>query len=172
MENNQNKNKGGRPRKYETNVVPYLDRIPKMKKQGMNDEQIADKLGISHSSLMEYKKKFPEFSEAFKTGKMELIEELEDTLYRKALGKIKVKKVKRYIEDINGVKKQKIEETEEEIPPDTASLVFSLKNLDPLRWKDSRFYEGDTLNHKNELSEDINKLIDTLKDKGGEPSEN
>jgi transcriptional regulator with XRE-family HTH domain len=166
----KNNGKTGRPAKYETYVLPYLERIPKMKKQGMTDDQIAEKLGIGRSSMMEYKKKYPDFTNAFKIGKMELIEDLEDTLYRKALGKIKVKKVKRYIEDINGVKKQKIEETEEEIPPDTASIVFSLKNLDPIRWRDTRVYEG-LENNKLEITEDINKLIDALKDKGGDSSE-
>jgi hypothetical protein len=132
------KGKGGRPSKYESHIKPNLERIPALRKQGYHEEQIAKYFGVAYSTFMEYKKKYPELTDVLKKGKEELIEELEDTLYRKALGKCTVKETKKYIKNLAGGKQEtRVEETIKEIPPDTGALVFSLKNLAPDRWKDT-----------------------------------
>ena len=63
-----------------------MDRIPSWRKQGLTEEQIAQKLGIAYSTLNLYKDSHLALSEALKKGKEELIEELEDSLYKKAMG--------------------------------------------------------------------------------------
>lgn len=129
--------KPGRVSKYITHVLPNLDRVPKLKKQGYHDEQIAAVLGVGYSTFNSYILLYPELKEALKKGKQELVEDLEDTLYRKALGRCSIKEVKKYIEkDKNGESKTKIEEVTKEIAPDTGALIFCLKNLAPDRWKD------------------------------------
>lgn len=77
-----------RPRiTYEDTITKEVkDLIPKWKKSGMNDKQIAKKIGISSFKLMEFKKQNSEFSNLFKRGKEDLLVELENTLYRRAFG--------------------------------------------------------------------------------------
>lgn len=128
----------GRPSLYESLVKPELSRIPKLRRQGLTEEQVAKVLGVGITTFKEYKKLYPDLETALKKGKCQLIEDLEDTLYKKALGKCKVKTNKKFIEEVDGKKKVKIEETEQEIAPDTGALVFALKNLAPDRWKEVR----------------------------------
>lgn len=128
----------GRPRVLDQYIKPNLERIRKLKQDGYTDEQIARVIGVSYETLRRYKKTFSPLFEALKKGKEDLILELEDTLYRRALGKCKTKTTKKYIEEVNGIQKQKIEETVQELPPDVGALCFSLKNLAPDKWKEVR----------------------------------
>lgn len=132
------KNKVGRPSKWESHVLPYIDRIPKMRRQGLTEQQIAYKLGVGETTLRDYKKLYPQLLRALKSGRMELIEDLEETLYNKALGNIRTTKTRKIVEEYKGVKKTKVETYEEEHAPDTGALVFALKNLDPNNWQDRR----------------------------------
>lgn len=132
--------KRGRKSKYDTHVKPYLDRIPKWRRNGMTEAQIAKKLGIAMSSFSLYKLKHSEFSEALKNSKEELIENLEDSLYRRAMGysyeETKIEK------ESDG--KVKVTKTNKELPPDVGALIFALKNLAPGKWKnDDRFISED-----------------------------
>ena len=96
----------GRKSKWESHVKPYLERIPKLKRQGYHDEQLAKHFGVAYSTFKEYINLYPDLKAALKKGKEELIEDLEDTLYRKALGKCTVKETKKYIEkDTSGKRK-------------------------------------------------------------------
>jgi hypothetical protein len=152
----------GRPSKWETHVLPFLDRIPKLRKQGFHEAQIAKHLGVGYATFMEYKNRYPDLTEALKKGKTELIEDLEDTLYRKALGLIKTKDIKKYIKKTKNGEETRIEETIKEYAPDTGALVFSLKNLAPDKWKDRRDYEMDETSTK-DFVDSIDKLITNIK---------
>lgn len=134
--NEKKEQKRGRKSKYDTHVKPYLDRIPKWRRNGMTEAQIAKKLGIAMSSFSLYKLKHSEFSETLKNSKEELIENLEDSLFRRAMG---------YSYEETKIEKEsdgrtKITKTTKELPPDVGALIFALKNLVPGKWKnDDRF---------------------------------
>ena len=134
--NEKKEQKRGRKSKYDTHVKPYLDRIPKWRRNGMTEAQIAKKLGIAMSSFSLYKLKHSEFSEVLKNSKEELIENLEDSLFRRAMG---------YSYEETKIEKEsdgraKITKTTKELPPDVGALIFALKNLAPGKWKnDDRF---------------------------------
>lgn len=135
--------KAGRKTKYDTNVKPCLDRIPKWRKQGMTEEQICQKLGVATSTFNVYKNKYSELVESLKKGKEELIEELQDSLYKRALG-YEYEEVKEYIEkDDKGNNKVKREVYKKVMHPDVGAIAFALKNLDKDNWKDNP--------HKSEL---------------------
>lgn len=55
-------------------------------RDGLTDEQIADKLGVVPSTLYEWKKRFSEISEALKGGKEIVDTEVENALLKRALG--------------------------------------------------------------------------------------
>ena len=51
-------------------------------RQGLRDEDIAKKLGISKDTFYEYKKMFPDFSDAIKRGKAPIDFEVENKLLK------------------------------------------------------------------------------------------
>lgn len=134
--NEKKEQKRGRKSKYDTHVKPYLNRIPKWRRNGMTEEQICRKLGVGVSTFNRYKDDFWELREALKNSKEELIENLEDSLFRRAMG---------YSYEETKIEKEsdgraKITKTTKELPPDVGALIFALKNLAPGKWKnDDRF---------------------------------
>ena len=75
----------GRPSLYEKKVEPYLEKVTQMA-LSMTEEQIADTLGISHTTFAKYKNQYIELNEALKKGRAELVMELKSTLIKKARG--------------------------------------------------------------------------------------
>lgn len=142
--------RAGRKNKYETHVKPYLDKIPQWRRNGMLEEEIAQKLGIGYSTLSLYKEMHIELLEALKTGKAELIEKLKESLFTRAMG-VEVEETKTIIEkDERGKDKKRVEKTKKIVASDTC-LIFALKNLDPENFRDRR-----------EVKQDINATVQNL----------
>ena len=55
-------------------------------RDGLNDEQIAHNVGVRAGTLYEWKNRFPEIAEAIKKGKRPVDVQVENALYRSALG--------------------------------------------------------------------------------------
>lgn len=70
---------------YTTHVIPYLAQIPEWYKT-RTIQQIAEKLGISKSTLQNYAKKYPELSAALTGAKVSLSDDIKGALRRRALG--------------------------------------------------------------------------------------
>lgn len=83
-EKNQKKSNAGRKSKYDPDTFPLL--AEGLFRDGLNDEQVAAKLGISHDAFYSYQKKFPEFSEAIKRGKRPVDVMVENALLKSAIG--------------------------------------------------------------------------------------
>ena len=137
----------GRKSKYETHVKPHLSDIQEWYEL-LNEDQIAKKLGISVASFENYKKQYPELKEALQNGKQTLIEDLKQSLKKKALG-FKYKEKKTYIKEEKGTKVKIIEEYEKYAQPDTGAIHLLLKNLD----KDWRNDDQATVDMKREKLE-------------------
>ena len=133
------KSNAGRKSNYATKVLPYLEEIRAWRQEGQTEEIIAKFLGVSYTSFNEYKVKYPELMQTLKESKEKLIHDLEDTLFRVALGKVKtIKSKKIYIKDhrTGEMKLDKEEVQEDTLAPNATLLIFSLKNLNSSRWKD------------------------------------
>ena len=63
-----------------------LLRIEGWARDGLIDEQIAQNIGIRAATLYEWKKRFPEISEALKRGKEVIDRQVENALLKRALG--------------------------------------------------------------------------------------
>ena len=63
-----------------------LIRLEGWARNGLTDEQIADNMGISPSTLYEWKKKYSEISESLKRGKEVVDLQVENALLKRALG--------------------------------------------------------------------------------------
>ena len=119
-------------------------------REGLSDVQIAAKIGISTSTLYDYKAKFKEFSEALKRGKAPVDIEVENALLKRAKGgfEVKEKRIEKW-KDADGVEREHTVIITREVPPDTTAQIFWLKNRRPDLWRDR--HENDvnivTVNH-------------------------
>lgn len=95
-----------RPSKYETHVAERFTEIADWLRNGANEREIAQRLGISADSLIEYKKKFSEFSELLKKTRACVDAEVENALLEKCR------------------------------KGDTTAIIFWLKNRRPKQWSE------------------------------------
>lgn len=123
----------GNKSKYETFVKPFLKDISKWT-EDLTDAEIAEKLKISRRSFATYKKEYPELAEALENGKKRLVQQLKDTLKKKAKGFYyeEVKTVKIHNPDADADQEwiEKIEVNRKYAQPDTGAAHLLLKNLD------------------------------------------
>ena len=93
--------------KYEYWLSPEgLTLLEGWARDGLTDEQIAERIGINPATLYDWKKKYPEISEALKKGKEVVDYEVENALLLKALC------------------------------GDVTAQIFWLKNRRPDKWRD------------------------------------
>lgn len=128
----------GRPSSYSTKIEPYLDKIEQYKRDGRTDKKIAELLGIGYSTLIENRRKFPQLAEALKIGRVNLVEDIEKSLFQLAKGGFTSKTVTRKYIEVDGIITGGIEitETVKEHTPLMSAVAFSLKNLASDKWKD------------------------------------
>ena len=70
-----------------------LTKIQGWARDGLIEKQIAHNMGVSATTIREWKKRFPEIAEALRKGKEVVDREVENALYKSALGFMqKVKK--------------------------------------------------------------------------------
>lgn len=114
-------------------------------RKGLGDQQIAKNIGISRSTLNEWRKKYPDISDTLKKGKEVADAEVENALYLKCIGHkvqlkktFKVKKIE-YNDAGKKIKEEENLETGEDevyIPPDTKAIIFWLTNRMREDWKE------------------------------------
>lgn len=109
-------------------------------RDGLIDEQIAENIGINPATLYDWKKKYPEISEALKKGKEVVDIEVENALLKRALGyEYTETKTEEYI--VEGVPVKRVTKTVKEVVPDTTAQIFWLKNRRPDQWRDKQDIE-------------------------------
>jgi hypothetical protein len=118
----------GRPTKYQP---AFSEQTEKLCRLGATDAEIADFFGVDESTVNTWKKRHPEFSKSLKDGKLQADMEVAEKLYRRALG-YSHESVKIFVHEGNPV----IVPYTERYPPDTAAMIFWLKNRQPKKWRD------------------------------------
>lgn len=123
-----------------------LTKIQGWARDGLIDKQIAKNMGVAESTLRNWKNNFPEIAEALRKGKEVVDREVENALFKSALGFTqKVKKPVRIREveyDPKSGKKiresEKWVQVEEEVyvPPQVTAQIFWLKNRKPDQWRE------------------------------------
>lgn len=123
--------------KYETEVKPRLIEIEAWKRDGLTDEQIFKNLGISRDTFYKYKEKYSDFSDALKKGKEVADIEVENALFKRAIG-YKYKEVIKEVKEVDGKKSTYVKEVIKEMPGDVVAQIFWLKNRKSSKWKDKQ----------------------------------
>jgi len=109
-------------------------------RDGLTDEQIAYNMGIAVRTLYVWKERFHQIMHSLKKGKEVADFEVENALYKRALG-YNYEEVKTHVEELNGKKKKKVEKTHKHIPADVTAQIFWLKNRKPKEWRDKQDLE-------------------------------
>ena len=120
--------------KYEDWITPEgLLKIEGWARDGLIDEQIAENIGISRSTLSAWKDKYSGISDALKRGKEVVDRQVENALLRRALGYTYAE-----ITYEDGVETKRVIK---EVVPDTTAQIFWLKNRKPDKWRDKQNIE-------------------------------
>ncbi|MXQ53166.1 helix-turn-helix domain-containing protein [Shimazuella alba] len=115
-----------------------LLRIRGWARDGLTDEQIAYNMGIRRETLYDWKKRFPNISKALKESKEIADRNVENALYKRALG------YKYYEQTVTN--KGEVVDVEKYEHPNTTAIIYWLKNRKRKTWKDKQEIEhsGDT----------------------------
>ena len=116
----------GNKSKYHTYVKPLLPEITKWASSGATLEEMAKACGVAVSTFCDYQKKYPELSEALRTGRQTVVLEIKAALYKKAIGF--------EYEEKRGIQKDgktvSVEVYKRYSPPDVTAAAMMLRNLD------------------------------------------
>jgi hypothetical protein len=123
---------GGRPTKYKPE---YAEQGYKLALLGLTDVQLSEFFEVNESTIHEWKKAHPEFSEALKKGKLIADSEVAVSLYERACGyEHEDLHISNYQGEITKTKLTK------HYPPDTAAAFIWLKNRQG--WRDRQELTG------------------------------
>ena len=115
-------------------------------RDGLIDKQIARNMGVSYTSLKDWKNQFPEIAEALRKGKEVVDREVENALFKSAIGYTQTIRKPVKVRDVEydpetGRKVREIErwvavEEEIHVPPQVTAQIFWLKNRKPDQWRE------------------------------------
>ena len=105
------------------------------KRNGLTDEEIAKNIGIKPPTLIDWKNRYPEISEALKKGFEDMAVDAENAL----LSRFEIQTITEEKEEIwqtpdGGIKKHKTI-TKKQVLPDTTAIIFYLKSK--CGWRDN-----------------------------------
>ena len=97
-------------------------------RDGLTDEQISRNMGIAYSTFREWKKKYSAFSAVLKRTKDVVDREVENALFKRAMGY-------KY-DEVTYECGEEVKRVTKEVAPDTTAQIFWLKNRKPAEWRD------------------------------------
>lgn len=125
-------------------------------RDGLTDEQLAEKMGCGVRTLYDWKERFPQISQALKKGKEVVDLQVENALLKRALGY-------EYIEErieVSDKDGRKVIQTTKTVPPDTTAQIFWLKNRRPDKWREKQVEGAPTASQAEDdaLTESLKEL--------------
>ena len=153
--------KEGRPTVYDPVFSPKLARWICRDKNYTKDDDLAEALGISVSTLKNWRKKYPEFLAAIKEGKEQVDRQVEDALLKVCLGyDYEKEELEVHVTDRGEYQKKKT--TTMHVSPDPTAIIFWLCNRKKGDWRRNAVVELDFEKGKAE----VNELFERMKKEG------
>lgn len=123
-------------------------------REGLSDAQISTNLGVNVTTFNYWKRTRPELALLLEKAREPIIREVENALYKRAIGykftEVNVERSRR---------KKIIKKTLKEVPPDVKAIIFYLTNRVPSKWKfSSKIETGPITDPEGEM--DLSKLSD------------
>lgn len=126
-----------RPSLWETNIAPRLKEIKQWYESGATDQEVYNKLNVSHDYYYKAIKEHPTLAELVKIGKEITDLKVINALLKSALG-FEYEEVRTVVEEKNGKKHTRVEKIKKYQPPNPTAMIFWLKNRSPEQWNDRR----------------------------------
>ncbi len=118
-------------------VEENLILVEKWMRDGLTEDQVCTNLGISVATLNKFKKQHVELAKALKKGRNIAVTEVENALFKRALG-FEYEELKTSIRMVDGVETKFTEKTRKYALPDVAACFILLKNKDKENgWSDN-----------------------------------
>lgn len=124
--------------KYQTYVLPRLVEIEGWARDGLTEEQIAKNLGVAYSTFRVYKDKYPALSAALKRSKAIADREVENALFKRAIGYTYEEITQEPLVDPETGETRIVvtKVVTKHVLPDVTAQIFWLKNRKPEEWRD------------------------------------
>jgi transcriptional regulator with XRE-family HTH domain len=135
-----------------------LSRIFGWARDGLTEPQIAQNMGVSMSTLSEWKNRYPAIVETLKRGKEPVDIQVENALLKRALGYDYEETVTEVEELSGGRTKKHVRKITKHVAPDVTAQIFWLKNRKPKQWRD-RVEQAVSID-----TEDLSPLVELLRD--------
>lgn len=156
--------RGARGKYHDWLTKEGLTLIEGWARDGLIDEQIAANIGITTTTLYDWKKKYSDFSDALKKGKETSDYEVENALFKSATG-YEYEERKEVQEVVDGVMRKRVEITRKQVPPNATSAIFWLRNRKPDKWRNKEGIEISKLRAEIKKLEAETARIESLTEK-------
>lgn len=144
--------------KYQEWLEPEgLLKIEGWARDGLTDEQIAEKMGIGYSTLQTWKTKYQDIQDSLKKGKEVVDRQVENALLQRALGYEYTETTREYVPELGEMHVTK--KVTKQVAPDTTAQIFWLKNRKPQEWRDKQ----ERLDNTVEDNDMVLKFIEGMK---------
>ena len=117
--------------------IEYREQARKLCALGAIDEDIANFFNVSLRTIYNWKNEFPDFANTLREAKLALDSKVVRSLFERATGYSH----KDYKFATHGGKITDVREYEKHYPPETAAMIFWLKNRQPALWRDKQHME-------------------------------
>lgn len=127
--------------KYDRYILPNFDIISKLKRDGLTERQIAEKLSIGYSTWCRYKTQYREFNEVLLKDDEYCNAKSERTLMQMAWGEhpnAVVTDEEWILDKRTGKMILLHQKIKKDTRPNMTALIFLMKNKDPEHWRDRR----------------------------------
>lgn len=124
---------GGRPSSYKPD---YAAQAKKLCRLGATNADLADFFGVTFQTINNWRVEHQEFFDALKIGKDEVDQQVERSLFQRAMGYSCNEDDIRVIDN-----KIVVTPTIKHYPPDTTAMIFWLKNRKSAEWRDKQEIE-------------------------------
>ena len=137
-----------------------LLRITGWARDGLTDQEIAQKVGVRSDTFCKWKKAYSQLAQALKEARAPVAVEIENSFFSRCRWQDVEETDVETLETPKGVRYVKTTTRHRRVPPDTACLIYALKNMLPSRYVDKPVEKNqDAQKAHTELVSAIKKII-------------